>query len=71
MLQDPDEVGGQASIGLASEVGHVHTEAATWLQGPDALLEHLGEHVEVLEVGRGDAIALELLLVGLAGEVGR
>ena len=71
VLKDADDVGGQAAVRLATEIRHVHRDAAARFQLADALGEHLGEHLEVLEVRRGNALSLELLLVLLAGEVRR
>jgi hypothetical protein len=69
VLEDADDVGREAAVRLAAEVGHVDGDAAAGLELPHALLEHGLEQLEVLEVRRGDARPLELLLVGLAGEV--
>ena len=71
VLQDPDDVGRQGSVGLAAEVGHVDGDAAAGLELGDALGEDVFEHREVLDVGGGDVALAKLLLVGLAGEVGR
>ena len=45
------------------EGGLEHIEVTARLEHPDALGEHLGEHLEVLEVRTGHSVALELLLV--------
>ena len=71
VLEDADDVGRQAAVRLAAEVGDVDGDAAARLELADALGEHVGEHLEVLEVRRRHAVALELLLVLLAGEVRR
>ena len=71
VLEDRDHVGRQPAIRLAAEVGDVDRDAAAGLELAHALGEHLGEHLEVLEVRAGHALALELLLVLLAGEVRR
>ena len=71
MLEDAQDVGGEAAVGTTPEVGHVDCDPAPGLEDPDALGEDIGEHLEVLEVGGGDPLGLELLLVGLPGEVGR
>ena len=71
LLEDAADVGRQAAVGLAPEVGDVDRDAPARLEHAHAVGEHRGEHVEVLEVRRRDAVALELLLVLLAGEVRR
>ena len=71
VLEDADDVGRQAAVRLAAEVGDVDRDAPAGLELADALGEHVGEQLEVLEVRRRHALALELLLVLLAGEVGR
>ena len=71
VLEDADHVGRQAAVGLAAEVGDVDGDASAGLEGAHALGEHVGQHLEVLEVRGRDALALELLLVLLAGEVRR
>ena len=70
-LEDADDVGGQAAVRLAAEVGDVDGDAPARLERADALGEDVAQQVEVLEVRRGHAVALELLLVLLAGEVRR
>src|SRR3546814_595830 len=64
-------VGRERAVGLATEVGHVHSDAPARLELRDALGEDVFQHREVLDVGRRDVALAELLLVGLAGEVGR
>ncbi len=71
VLQDPDDVGREAAIGLAPQVRDVHRDAPTRFQCSLAVGEHIREQLEVLDVRARDAVALELLLVLLAGEVGR
>ena len=71
VLEDVDDVGGEAAVRLAAEVGDVHRDAAARLELARALGEHVGEQLEVLDVRARDAVALELLLVLLAREVGR
>ncbi len=71
VLEDRDHVGRQRAIRLAAEVRDVDRDAAAGLELACALGEHLGEHLEVLEVRAGHALALELLLVVLAREVRR
>ncbi len=71
VLEDRDHVGRQRAIGLAAEVRDVDRDAAAGLELARALGEHLGEHLEVLEVRAGHALSLELLLVVLAREVRR
>ena len=71
MFENADDVGRQASVRLAAEVGDIHRDTTTRLELAHAFGEDVGEHLEVLEVGGGDALALQLLFVLLAGEVGR
>ena len=71
VLQDGHHVGGQAAIRLAPEVGDVDRDAAARLEHPLALGEDVAQQRQVLDVGPGHALAVELLLVLLAGEVGR
>ena len=71
MLEDADHIGGQAAVRLAAEVGDIDGDAASGLERAHALGEDVREHLQVLEVGGGDALAFELLLVLLAGEVRR
>ena len=71
VLKDVDDVGREAAVRLASQVGHVHGDAAPGLQHPDTLGEHVGEHGQVLEVRRGDPVSFHLDLVVLAHEVRR
>ena len=70
VLQDRHDVGGQAAVGLAAEVGHVDRNAAARLEHPLALGEDVAQQRQVLDVGAGHPLAVELLLVLLAGEVG-
>ena len=53
----------------AAEVGDVHGDATAGLERADALGEHLGEHLEVLQVGPGHVALPQRLLVLLAREV--
>ncbi len=69
VLQDGHDVGRQAAIRLATEVGHVDRNAAAWLEDPLALGEDVAQQRQVLDVGPRHALAAELLLVLLAGEV--
>ena len=71
MLEDADHVGRQAAVRLAAEVGDVDGDSSAGLERAHALGEHVGQHLEVFEVRGGDALALELLFVLLAGEVRR
>ena len=71
VLEDADHVAGQAAVRLATEVGHVHRDAPARLEHALALGEDVAEHRQVLEVRRGHALAVELGLVFLAGEVRR
>ena len=71
VLQDVDDVGAERSVGLAAEVGDVHRDAAAGLEHPHALGEDGLEHLEVLDVGGGHLVALDVALVVLADEVGR
>ena len=70
VLQDGHDVGRQAAIRLAPEVGHVDGDAAARLEHALALGEHVAQQRQVLDVGPGHPLAVELLLVLLAGEVG-
>ena len=69
VLQDVDDVRRQAAIRLAPEVGDVGRDPTARLEHANAIGEHVGEQLEVFEVRARHAIALELLLVLLAGEV--
>ena len=69
VLEDGHHVGGQAPVGLAAEVGHVDGDAPARLERPGAVGEDVLQQAQVLEVGAGDALAVQLLLVLLAGEV--
>ncbi len=71
VLQDGHDVRGQAAVGLAAEVGHVDGDAPTGLEHPLALVEHVAQQLEVLDIRTRDTLAVELLLVLLSGEVGR
>ena len=71
VLQDVDHVGGQAAVRLAAEVGDVDRDPAAGLEHAHAFGEHVVQQLEVLEVRARHAVALELLLVLLAGEVRR
>ena len=71
VLEDPDDVGRQAAVRLAAQVRHVDGDPPSGLHDPHALGEHVAEHLEVLEVRRGHAVAFHLQLVVLAHEVGR
>ena len=70
VLQDGHDVGRQAAIRLAPEVGHVDGDAAARLEHALAVGEHVAQQRQVLDVGPGHPLAVELLLVLLAGEVG-
>ena len=70
VLQDGHDVGGQAAVRLAAEVGHVDGDAPARLEHPLALGEDVAQQRQVLDVGARYALAVELLLVLLAGEVG-
>jgi len=69
VLQDGHDVGGQAAVGLAAEVGHVDRYAPARLEHPLALGEDVTQQRQVLDVGARHALAVELLLVLLPGEV--
>ena len=71
VLQDRDDVGREAAIGLAPEVGDVDRDAAAGLELANALGEHVVQQLEVLDVRARHPFLLELLLVVLAGEVRR
>ncbi len=71
VLEDADHVGRQRPVRLAPQVGDVDRDAAPRLQLGHALGEDVGQQVEVLVVRRGDALPPQLLLVLLAGEIGR
>ena len=71
VLQDGHDVGRQASIRLATQVGHVDGDPAAGLEHPLALGEHLSQELQVLEIRAGHTLAVQLLLVLLAGEIGR
>ena len=71
VLEDGHDVGGQAAVRLAAEVGHVDRDAAARLEHPLALGEDVAQQRQVLHVGARHTLAVELLLVLLAGEVGR
>jgi len=71
VLEDPDHVGGKAAVRLAAQVRHVHSDPSPRLQDPYAFGEHVAEHLEVLEVRGGHAVAFHLQLVVLAHEVRR
>ena len=71
MLEDPDDIRRQAPVGLAAEVGDVDSDPPARLELADALGEHVAQQVEVVEVRGRHALALQLLLVLLAGEVRR
>ena len=66
-----DDVGGQAAVRLAAEVGDVHRDAPARLELARALGEHVGEQLEVLAVRARHAFAFEFLFVLLAREVRR
>ncbi len=70
VLEDGHDVGGQAAVGLAPEVGHVDGDAAARLEHALALGEDVAQQGQVLDVGPRHPLAVELLLVLLAGEVG-
>ncbi len=70
VLEDGDHVGAERPIRLAAEVRDVHRDPAAGLEHPSALGEHVAQHLQVVEVGGGDALA-DLELVVLADEVGR
>ena len=71
VLQDRHDVGRQTPVRLAPQVRHVDRDAAPGLEDPLAVGEDVAQQLEVLDVGPGHAFAVELLLVLLAGEVGR
>ena len=70
-MKDVDDVGSERTVGLASEVRDVHRDAAARLEDSNTLGEHIMEQLEVLEVRRRDAVALEFFFVLLAREVRR
>jgi hypothetical protein len=69
LLEDAHDVGGEASVGLASEVGDVHGQASARFELVLALSEDVAEESEILQVGAGDALSVEFFLVLLAREV--
>ncbi len=69
VLEDGHDVGRQAPVGLAPEVGHVDGDAAARLERPLALGEDIAQQRQVLDVGARHPLAVELLLVLLPGEV--
>ena len=71
VLEDGGDVGREAAVRLAAEVGDVDRDAAAGFERAGALGEHVLEQLEVLAVRAGDAVGRQLLLVLLAGEVGR
>ena len=71
ILEDVGDVGRQAAVGLPAEVGDVHRDPPSRLEGPHTFREHVLQHLQVLPVGRRHALGAEVLLVRLAGEVGR
>jgi hypothetical protein len=71
VLQDRDDIGGEAPVGAAAEVGDVDRDAAPRLELADTFGEHLGQHPEVFLVARRDVALAECGLVVLAGEVRR
>ena len=50
VLEDVDDVGREAAVRLAAEVRDVHRDAPARLELARALGEHVGEHLEVLDV---------------------
>ena len=70
VLQDGHDVGSQAAVGLAPQVGHIDGDPAARLEDPLALGEDVAQQRQVLDVGPGHPFPVELLLVLLAGEVG-
>src|SRR5918997_1838218 len=50
VLEDADDVGREAAVRLAPEVGDVDGDAAARLERPHALGEHVLQQLEVLEV---------------------
>jgi hypothetical protein len=71
VFEDADHVGGQTPVGLAPQVGDVHGDAATGFEFAGAFGEHLGQHLEILEVRRRNPVPFELLFVLLPGEIRR
>jgi hypothetical protein len=69
VLEDADHVGRQRPVRLAAQIGDVDGDATTGLELGDALGEHVLEHREVLDVGGGDVVLPQRLLIGLAREV--
>src|SRR3712207_9111767 len=66
VLEDAYHVGRQASVRLAAQVRDVDRDPPARFEFADALGEHVGQHLQVLEVRRRDALAREFLL-----EIGR
>ena len=71
VLQDGGDVGGQAAVRAAAEVGDVHRDATTRLERADALAQHVAQHGEVVDVVARHVALAERRLVLLAGEVRR
>ncbi len=71
VLENADDVGGEAAIRLAAEVRDVDGDAPARLELARALGEHVGEELEILDVRARHSVSLELLFVLLAREVGR
>jgi putative ubiquitin-RnfH superfamily antitoxin RatB of RatAB toxin-antitoxin module len=70
VLEDAHDVGRQAAVGLAAEVGHVDREPPAGLEDAHALGEHLVQQPQVVGVGLGDLRVVLVDLVVLAHEVG-
>jgi len=69
VLEDRHDVGGEAAIRLAPQVGHVDRDPPPRLEHALAFREHVTQEREVLDVGARHAFPVELLLVLLAREV--
>ena len=50
VLQNADDVGRQASIWLASQVGHIDRHTTPRLQNPEAAGKHIVQHLEILQI---------------------
>jgi hypothetical protein len=71
VLQDRHDVGRQTPVRLAAQVGDVDRNPPTRFQHPLAVGEDVAQQLEVLDIGPRHSLAVEFLLVLLAGEVRR
>ena len=68
---DPGDVARERSIRPTAQVRDVHRDPSPRLEYARALGEDVAQHLEILEVRRGNPVLAELELVLLAREVGR